>query len=128
MRARISADNFAESGVNGLHHFLMAGINVDMGPEVLFQPSTLLKLNSENQLVFDLVGKLKYRELIWGGLSYRHEDAIGFLLGFIIEQRAFINYSYEFHTNDIQTYANGSHELVLGYRIFSDRVSKPFLW
>ena len=94
----------------------------------MFQPSTLIMANSENDVVIDVVGKLKYRELIWGGLSFRHEDAVGFLLGFIIEEKVFVNYSYEFHTNEIQKYSSGSHELVLGYRVFNDRSSKPFLW
>jgi type IX secretion system PorP/SprF family membrane protein len=127
-RARISQDNFTEAGVNGLYHFILAGINIPMGPEWMFQPSTLLKVNSENKSVIDVAGKLKYRELIWGGLSYRHEDAIGFLLGFIIDEKIFVNYSYDFHTNSIRKYSSGSHELVLGYRVFSDRSSKPFLW
>ena len=128
LRARISKDNFTEAGLNGFYHFVMAGFNIHTGPEWMFQPSTLLKVNSENNIAIDLVGKIKYRELIWGGLSYRHEDAIGFLLGFIIEEKVFVNYSYEFQTNDIRKYSSGSHELVLGYRLFNDRSSKPFLW
>ena len=128
VRARISQENFTEAGINGLYHFILAGINLPMGIEWMFQPSTFLKVNSENKVVVDLAGKLKYRELIWGGLSYRHEEAIGFLLGFIVDEKVFINYSYDFHTNDIRTYSSGSHELVLGYRVFNDRSSKPFLW
>ena len=128
VRLRLSVDNFTSAGENLIYHFLMAGINLPVGTEFTFQPSTLLKYNSANEFKIDLVGKIKYREIIWGGITYRHQDAIGLLLGFFIENRATVNYSYEFHTNDIRTYAGGSHELVVGFRIFNDKLSRPFLW
>jgi type IX secretion system PorP/SprF family membrane protein len=128
VRERISPDNFTEAGVNGLYHFVLGGINIPVGLEWMLQPSALLKVNGENRAVLDVAGKMKYRELLWGGLSYRHEDAIGFLFGFVIAEKVFINYSYDFHTNAMRKYSSGSHEFVLGFRLFTDRSSKPFLW
>jgi type IX secretion system PorP/SprF family membrane protein len=128
LNVRISKDNFTEAGSNGLFHFFMAGVNIPLSPEFLLQPSTFVKYSGEGQTTVDLIGKIKYREIFWTGLSYRHQDAAGFLLGFLIEQKVYFNYSFEFHTNDIRSYSGGSHELVLGYRIFNDRLSRPFIW
>jgi type IX secretion system PorP/SprF family membrane protein len=124
----ISSENLGGIGASGIYHFLLAGYNVPLSSQVIFQPSTLVKYNSTYPVTFDVLAKLKYREVFWGGLSYRYMDAFGFQLGFQMSKKIHVNYSYEAPTSDIGTYAKGSHELVLGFRIYNDKVSTPFLW
>lgn len=124
----ISAENLGGIGRSGIYHFLLAGYNLPLSSQVTFQPSTFIKYNEHFPLSFDVLAKLKYREVFWGGLSYRYQDAFGFQMGFQMSKKIHVNYSFESPTSDIGPYAKGSHELVLGYRIYNDKVSTPFLW
>lgn len=123
-----SGDHFTEAGNRGLYHFFTAGYNAILSPQLIFQPSTLVKYNKLYNWQIDVVAKLKYRDLIWGGLSWRYDDSIGLIFGFKLEKSLYLSYSYEHQTGDIGKYAQGTHELALGYRLFSDRLSTPFLW
>jgi len=125
---RLSADNFTEAGHPGLFHFFTAGYNIPINQQLILQPSTFLKYNSVDAWEIDVLAKLKYRDLIWGGVSYRIENAVGMLFGFRIEKSLYLNYSYDYPLGDIAAYAKGTHELALGYRLFADRSSTPFLW
>ena len=124
----ISSENLGGIGQTGIYHFLLAGYNVPLSSQVTFQPSTFIKYNNLYPVVFDVVAKLKYREVFWGGLSYRYNDAFGFQLGFQMSKKIHVNYSFESPITDIGPYAKGSHELVLDFRIYNDKVSTPFLW
>jgi type IX secretion system PorP/SprF family membrane protein len=126
--ARLSQENFTESGDPGFFHFLTAGYNIFMGRQFTLQPSTLVKYNESYKWQADVVTKLKYRELLWTGVSWSYDNSVGFLFGLQLGGSLYLGYSYEFHTGDIGHYSQGTHELVLGYRLFGDRISNPFLW
>jgi len=124
----LSADNLSDTRPKDIYHFLIAGYNLPVSREVTLQPSTMIKYRQGYPIVADAVLKLKYREVFWGGLSYRYDDAFGLQMGFQLTNKLYINYSYEAYTTDIGPYSKGSHELILGYRVFDDKVSKPLLW
>lgn len=124
----LSADNLGGLQPSGIYHFGLAGYNITISRQLTFQPSTFVKYNSQYPVSFELLAKLKYREVFWGGLSYRHDDAIGFQLGFQLSGSLHVNYSFEAPISDISPYVQGNHELVLGFRVYNDKVSNPFLW
>jgi type IX secretion system PorP/SprF family membrane protein len=128
MDFRISGEDAAESNQYGIYHYLIAGYNIPLSSQVIFQPSTFVKYNTRYPVVVDLLLKLKYREVFWGGLSYRYDDAFGFQMGFQMTSKLYVAYSYEAYTSDIGPYSKGTHELILGYRVFNDKVSRPLLW
>ncbi len=125
---RLSDDHFTESGYQGFYHFFTAGYNVLIGPQFNLQPSTLIKYNKSYNVQADVIAKLIYRELLWTGLSWSYDNAVGFLFGLRIQNSLYLGYSYEYNTGEIGRYSQGTHELVLGYRLFSDRISSQFLW
>jgi type IX secretion system PorP/SprF family membrane protein len=125
---RLSKDNFAESGYQGLYHFFTAGYNLRLGHQFTLQPTMLIKYNKSYNVQADLIAKVIYRELLWGGLLWSYDYAVGFLFGLRIMNSLYLGYSYEYNTGEIGGYSQGTHELVLGYRIFSDRISSQFLW
>lgn len=128
LNLQLSSEAVSGNTEEGIYHFLIAGYNIPLSRQVIFQPSTLVKYNARYPLVADVVLKLKYREVFWGGLSYRYGDAFGFQMGFQMTKKLYVSYSYEASTSDIGPYSKGTHELILGYRVFNDKVSKPLLW
>jgi type IX secretion system PorP/SprF family membrane protein len=125
---RLSAENFTENGYQGMHHFVNAGYMAALGPQFNLQPSAMVKYNQSYGWQVDVLGKLIYRELLWSGISWSYENSVGLLFGLRIDNSLYLGYSYEYSTGEIGGYSQGTHEIVLGFRLFSDRISTRFLW
>ncbi len=109
----ISFEDAYESQITGAFYFT-AGGNIPLKNALYeLQPSLMLKTTFQmTQAEIDL--RLKYNNFIWGGLGYRWNDAIIFMLG--CEYKNFlIGYSYDFSTSAIQKASSGSHEIFIGY-------------
>ena len=107
--------------------FLTGGYSLVLAdPRYVFKPSALFKTDfSSFQL--DLSSRLEYNNKYWGGLSYRYQDAVIFLLGINIAGGLSIGYSYDLPTSRIITVSSGSHEIVMMYSfayMFGKRTSK----
>lgn len=92
----------------------------------VFKPSTLLKTDFSS-LQLDLTARMEYDTRYWGGISYRIEDAVVFLVGINISSGLSIGYSYDLPTSRIITVSSGSHEILVMYSfeyIFGKRNSK----
>ena len=101
------------------HYFLMGGVRIPFGydNEFTFIPSAVAKIVYPAPFTFDINAKLKYRDFVWGGISYRRTDAVAFLAGVLINSRIELSYSYDVNTSSLRRYNGGSHEIVVGYRI-----------
>lgn len=125
---KLTEDRFTETGYDGLHHFLALGTNLALGPEWAVQPSALLRYNTQYDLQTDVLAKVRYRRMAWLGVSWRRNDCVGIAAGFQIKKYLLFSYAYEYNNGPIQGYSQGSHEVVLAFRLFSDDFSTPFLW
>jgi type IX secretion system PorP/SprF family membrane protein len=101
------------------HYFIMAGYKIPMGYDFIFVPSFCIKATTPAPMSFDINAKLRYKEFLWAGVSYRNRDAVAGMVGVIINNMFDISYSYDYITSDINKYTKGSHEIVVGYRIKS---------
>lgn len=68
----------------------------------------------------DLTGLIRYNNKIWGGVTYRHQDAIALIFGMDVKDFE-IGYSYDINTSSIGS--AGSHEVRIGY-CFKIKVDK----
>jgi len=66
------------------------------------------------QLDFNVRGW--YMNMLWFGLSYRTQEALSILVGYIYDRKIQIGYAYDLVLNPLQRYSYGSHELILNYR------------
>ena len=57
-----------------------------------------------------------YNKSVWGGVSYRAEDAIVVMGGFDLISGLSFSYSYDITTSKIAKYGGGAHEIMVGYR------------
>jgi type IX secretion system PorP/SprF family membrane protein len=85
--------------------------------EWVIQPSVLARFNNPApyQLEFNL--KTIYRDQYWIGGSFRLNSTASFLIGANINHQFGIAYAYDYTLSDLQKYSNGSHEIMLGYKI-----------
>lgn len=101
------------------HYYIMAGYDWDMSDgaeEWILKPSLLAKTDaSSTQLDVNLL--VLYNKLVWGGVTYRTQDAIAALVGVYVPgvQGLKIGISYDFTTSTLNNYSNGSLEFMINY-------------
>ncbi|MFN8437020.1 MAG: type IX secretion system membrane protein PorP/SprF [Cytophagales bacterium] len=114
------------SGTNGAdvsklnrHFFATAGyrIKLDSAGKWALVPSFMFKAIAPTPAQIDLNCKIRYKDTFWGGLSWRNQDAVVFIVGMTIKERVDIGYSYDATTSKLANYSNGSHEVVVGLRV-----------
>ena len=72
---------------------------------------------------FDIGVKTTYDDKLWFGGGYRTNGDILCLLGYTINERYMLGYSYDISTGEIGTASNGSHEFMLGIKFITNRES-----
>lgn len=103
-----------QTGQRG-HTFLSGGYVFDMGTYTKFKPTFLVKGVKGAPISFDLTANFLFYEKVWLGAMYRHEDAVGALVQFLITNDFSIGYSYDYPISEMRNYSGGSHEFMIGY-------------
>ncbi|MEI6815726.1 MAG: type IX secretion system membrane protein PorP/SprF [Bacteroidota bacterium] len=95
------------------HYYFMGGYKFPVNDNIELQPSVLVKSDGASTQL-DINARAIYKNMFWGGVSYRLQDAIVAMIG--LEKDGFkIGYSYDLTMSDIKSYSNGSHEIMVGY-------------
>jgi type IX secretion system PorP/SprF family membrane protein len=95
------------------HYYATAGYNYDITPTLQLRPSLFLKSDAASTQ-FDVNLSLMYNQFVFGGVSYRVDDAVAIMAG--VHWNGFkLGYSYDVTTSQLNNYSNGSHEVMLGY-------------
>lgn len=85
----------------------------------VLKPSTLLKTDFSSWQI-DINANLEYKETFWGGIGYRMEDAVVFMLGMRVFDGLKIGYSFDLPTSKLINTGAGNHEITLGYSFNMD--------
>jgi hypothetical protein len=120
IRARIDEVDFVPDDNSFFQYFtFLMGYRFDVsGYDIKLEPSVFMKRldNIDFQVDMNLKASFLQDQLI-GGISYSTGagDRFGFLIG--TQLKAFkLYYSYDVSFEPLQDYANGSHEVTLGFR------------
>lgn len=102
---------------NTRHLFLTTGYTIslinDKRQSLDLVPSILIKSNFYN-MQLDINARVEYNNRYWGGLSYRHEDALAIMAG--IQFSGFrVGAAYDLTIGGFQKASNGSAEFFVGY-------------
>lgn len=107
----------AESKSKLVTHFNVNGAyKFDLGEDFKLEPSFILKYATPAPMKLDVGVRGIYREQVWLGAAYRHNDAVTALVGYLYKNYLMIGYSYDFSTTNIRRYSSGTHEVMLGLR------------
>ncbi|WP_103068828.1 PorP/SprF family type IX secretion system membrane protein [Aquimarina sediminis] len=120
----ISNDRFEKEGVTPVsgnensHVFLGGGYDVALNDDFKLKPSILSKIVTGAPLSIDLTASAIYRDRLELGSNYRWDESITFFMIAGFSNNAFnFGYAYESTTTDIKTYNNGTHEIILKFRL-----------
>jgi type IX secretion system PorP/SprF family membrane protein len=103
------------------HYYLTGGYNIRLSdPLFELRPSFLLKSDLAGWTI-DANTNLVYNDRIWGGISYRLQDAVALLMGIELFNGLKVGYSFDLVTSAIGRYGYGSHEIFIGYSLDLER-------
>jgi type IX secretion system PorP/SprF family membrane protein len=108
------------------HYYIMAGYTFNATSSWDIIPSILTKSDaSSTQLDANLMAK--WNKMVFAGVSYRLTDAIVAMVGLersFGKQTVKFGYSYDITTSNIKNHSNGSHEIMLGYCMKTEKPVK----
>lgn len=101
------------------HYYAAGGYQFDVAKDFKVEPSFLVKYVDPVPIQFDVNARVIYQDMIWLGGSYRTNDAISLMLGYLHKGALQIGYSYDLTTTNLGNYSTGTHEVLLGIRFIS---------
>jgi type IX secretion system PorP/SprF family membrane protein len=114
--------NMREEGVNNVmqNHFqATAGYKVRLGQDVALIPSVMVKMADPSPVSLDVNLQAIFVDRVWVGASYRNEDALVVMGGVNISHIMDVSYSYDYNSSGLHTTNKGSHEIILGLKLFN---------
>jgi type IX secretion system PorP/SprF family membrane protein len=96
--------------------------------EIELRPSMLGLMAIDNSFEIDYNLKAVIQNKVIAGLSYRDIKAGVLLLGFNLNEKFTVTYSYEMSFGNFQKFNDGSHELVLSGRLKNLRKYNQYIW
>ncbi|MGB0882017.1 MAG: PorP/SprF family type IX secretion system membrane protein [Vicingaceae bacterium] len=100
------------------HYYIMAGYNwrIDGTDKWVLKPSILAKTDASSTQL-DVNALIEYNKLVWGGVTYRLQDAVALLAGVNVPQLPGlkIGVSYDYTTSALGAHNSGSLEFMVRY-------------
>ena len=112
-------DTTSQNGKLASHIYVLGSYTYEISPAISIEPSLFLKsvVGAKTQIDFGV--KSEYKEMIWIGMNYKMNNdlsSIAALLGYNINDRFNIGYSYGMPSSATSNYYSGSHEFMLGVK------------
>ncbi len=98
----------------------IGGYVFDLSDGLKFKPAFLINSLSGAPLNINLSTNFLISDVFTAGISYRVENAFSGLAGFQISNSMFLGYSYDYNTNPLGEFNQGSHEIVLKFYLGRD--------
>lgn len=97
--------------------YLTGGYKFPINPEWTLEPSAFIKSSDMlfKSVQMDLTARMWYKDIVWGGLSYRTGDAIIALFGLKYD-RFYFAYAYDIALTDIRGQSLGTHEISIAVK------------
>lgn len=93
----------------------IGGYVFDLSEKLKFKPAILVNYLQGSPVNLNLSTNFLINDSFTLGASYRVDNAVSGLAGFQISSGTFIGYSYDYNTNALGEYNNGSHEMILKF-------------
>ena len=111
------ADTLDARGKQQRYYYLTGGFSKTVAPNVKWMPSALIRVQQNAPLSFDINNMFVLYDVVGLGFSYRLNDSMVGLFELQINENFHVGYAYDITTSDIRLYSNGSHEIMINYRI-----------
>jgi type IX secretion system PorP/SprF family membrane protein len=112
-------DTIIQTGKLASHIYVLGSYTYDINSAISIEPSFFLRAVAGAKTQIDFGVKSEFKELFWLGMNYNMNNdlsSIAALLGYNINDRFNVGYSYGIPSSVTSNYYSGSHEFMLGVR------------
>lgn len=110
------------NGGNVPHFFYTTGYSMNVQPGFSIMTSLMLKYVAASPIQADINVKGQIGDIFFIGASYRSKYGFAGLGGLTLNNRWIVSYSYDYTTTILNRVSNGSHEVMLGFRLINDKI------
>lgn len=110
-------DEVASVVEDKLQFNFIGGYVFNLSNGLKFKPAFLVNTLAGAPLNINLSTNFLIADVVTAGISYRVENAFSGLAGFQISNNMFLGYSYDYNTNALGEFNQGSHEVILKFFI-----------
>jgi type IX secretion system PorP/SprF family membrane protein len=97
------------------HYFYTMGAVFNLGENVKFKPSLLLKHVKNSPFQANINAAFLFKEALWVGASYRTGDAVVLMTEYNFSKGIRIGYAYDITMTELNDYSSGTHEIMVAY-------------
>ena len=112
-------DTTSQSGKLASHIYVLGAYKHSLSSGITIEPSFFLKSVAGAKTQIDFGVKTGYKEMFWLGMNYKMNNdlsTMAALLGYNVNDRFNIGYSYGLPSSETSIYQSGSHEFMLGIK------------
>jgi len=114
---KITRDDYETVYVNKqeIHVYFVAGKTFKLNEEFQLKTSTMLRYVRNVPLSFQVTAMAGFKEKFWVGGMARFGDSFAIVTQFQASEKMMIGYSYDFTTSQLNTFSNGTHEIMFSF-------------
>lgn len=109
------ADEVANIVEDKMQFNFIGGYVFDFSEGLKFKPAVLMNYLNGSPLNLNLSANFLISDVVTLGASYRLDNALSGLAGLQVSNSLFLGYAYDYNTNGLGEYSQGSHEVILKF-------------
>lgn len=109
------------------HYFIIGGFVSELSENIIFKPSTLIKITKGAPVSIDLTADFLIKDKFWIGAGHRIGDSFSALMKLQLTDQLKMGYAYDYTISKLSTYNYGTHEIMLSYDFIfkKDKILSP---
>ena len=111
-----------------VQYSIQTACNIRLGNNLLFNPGFKFVSTSGYDLNWTVNSRVRYKDVIYGGLAYEDNVKVSALFGLFINNTYSINYAYDKYLSALSNFNVSVHEVVIGISLVNRYGLKPKFW
>lgn len=114
---KITRDDYETDYVNkqDIHVYFVAGKTFKLNEEFQLKTNAMLRYVRNAPISFQVTAMAGFKEKFWVGGMARFGDSFAIVTQFQATEKMMIGYSYDFTTSQLNTFSNGTHEIMFSF-------------
>jgi type IX secretion system PorP/SprF family membrane protein len=108
------------------HYYFTCGYNFNANPDFVWENNLMATYVTGCPMTINYNLRVHYKEKITAGVGWRLKDALYLQAGYIFLERIQLIYTYDVGISNLRKGHSGSHEIMLGYRMNINDMSKGY--
>ncbi|MEQ8684008.1 MAG: type IX secretion system membrane protein PorP/SprF [Imperialibacter sp.] len=104
--------------------YLTGGMVFPLTDNINLLPAVLIRYQDNLPLGIDLNCNVIFEDIVYAGLSYRSGDSMTLITQLVLNENIRLGYAYDMVTSNQRQYTNGTHEIMINYRVLIKALSK----